>query len=263
MIELGKEKRQVIERICSDSSEVIVQGAVQGIVGRVWVPEMKNPSYCLVHQGDFAYLLGISPKGSKSMDLRLQILESCSHDFITPGDERWEIWLDDNFQGQYRVVSRYAMKKQENRFDKDILKKYAKRIPDGIQIKPIDKRLYNLILKEEWSRDFCSNFDTAEDFMKYAFGFVALDGHKIVSGCSAYSRSRGMLEIEVGTKEEYCRKGLALACGAQFILACLEKGIYPNWDAANLKSVGLAEKLGYVLDREYPVYQLSGEEVAC
>lgn len=51
-------------------------------------------------------------------------------------------------------------------------------------------------------------------------------------------------------------QGLALACSAAFLLECLEKGIIPNWDAVNLQSVGLAEKLGYVYDREYQVYQL-------
>ncbi|WP_136605587.1 GNAT family N-acetyltransferase [Paenibacillus dokdonensis] len=30
----------------------------------------------------------------------------------------------------------------------------------------------------------------------------------------------------------------------------------PNWDAANLESVSLAEKLGYQLEREYEVYSI-------
>ena len=51
-------------------------------------------------------------------------------------------------------------------------------------------------------------------------------------------------------------QGLALACSAAFLLECLERNIIPNWDAANLKSVGLAEKLGYIYDQEYQVYQI-------
>lgn len=263
MIELGREKRQVIGQMCSDCGEVLVRGAVQGVMGQVWVPELKKPSYCLILQGDFAYLLGVTPKGEMAMDLRVQILETCGHAFITPMDERWKVWLEENFQGEYRMVTRYAMKRNENRFDKETLKSYAVKVPDGIKIKPIDKKLYNMALKEEWSRDFCSNFDSAEDFMENGLGFVAMEGRRIVSGCSAYGRSQGMLEIEVGTRKEYQRKGLALSCGANFILSCMEQGIYPNWDAANQKSVGLAEKLGYVFDREYLVYQLIGEEIAC
>ena len=34
-----------------------------------------------------------------------------------------------------------------------------------------------------------------------------------------------------------------------------EAGMYPSWDAQNLWSAALAEKLGYHLDREYVVYE--------
>ncbi len=129
-------------------------------------------------------------------------------------------------------------------------------LPAGIRLKKIDKRLYQTALKEEWSRDFCSNFETPEEFEQNGLGFVAMDGRKIVSGCSAYGISQGMFEIQVETRKEYQRKGLALACSARFILTCLEQGIYPSWDAISLQSVGLAEKLGYIFDREYKVYQL-------
>ena len=33
-------------------------------------------------------------------------------------------------------------------------------------------------------------------------------------------------------------------------------GLYPNWDAANKMSVGLAEKLGYHFSHEYVVYKV-------
>ena len=69
-----------------------------------------------------------------------------------------------------------------------------------------------------------------------------------------------MMEVEVGTRKDYRRQGLALACSAAFLLECLDRGIYPNWDAANEQSVGLAEKLGYVFHREYQVYQLLDTE---
>lgn len=44
---------------------------------------------------------------------------------------------------------------------------------------------------------------------------------------------------------------MAAACGAALILECLKRGIYPGWDAANMESVRLAEKLGYRLKGPY------------
>ena len=260
MIELGKTKRQTIKPICQDSEEVLVQGAVEGKVGRVFVPQLEHSSYCLIHVGDFAYVLGLPPNGERALDLKSKIYADCGRAFLIPGDERWAAWLEEEFSGQYRLVNRYALKKDEHHFDKALLEEYKKDIPDGIRIRKIDERLYRMILKEEWCRDFCSNFDDEAHFMRDGLGFVAMKGREIIAGCSAYGYSNGMMEIEVGTRKDYRRKGLALACSAAFLLECMARGIYPNWDAANEQSVGLAEKLGYVLQKEYQVYQLADLE---
>ena len=47
---------------------------------------------------------------------------------------------------------------------------------------------------------------------------------------------------------------------AALILQCLEEGLYPSWDAQNMISVHLAEKLGYELDYEYMVYEVASDE---
>ena len=256
MIELGKEKRQIIRPLCGQADHVLVHGAVRGYMGRVWVPELTNPSYCLIHLGDFAYLFGICPKGEQAMELKAQLYRECGQDYITPSDERWAEWLEESFPGEYRVLSRYSMRRDRNHFSEEALESYCGNLPAGIRLKKIDKRLYQTALKEEWSRDFCSNFETPEEFEQNGLGFVAMDGRKIVSGCSAYGISQGMFEIQVETRKEYQRKGLALACSARFILTCLEQGIYPSWGAISLGSGGVAEKLGYIFDRAYRGYQL-------
>ena len=42
MIELGKEKRQIISTLCGPADNVLLHGAVQGYLGSVWVTEMTN-----------------------------------------------------------------------------------------------------------------------------------------------------------------------------------------------------------------------------
>ncbi|WP_307720455.1 GNAT family N-acetyltransferase [Clostridium tagluense] len=44
------------------------------------------------------------------------------------------------------------------------------------------------------------------------------------------------------------------------ILDCLHRGKYPSYDAANLESVALAQKLGYVLDEPYDTYYIHSKE---
>lgn len=256
MIELGKEKRQIIHPLCEGADEVVPRGALEGLMGRVWVSEIGNPAFCLILLGDFAYLFGICPKGGQAMDLRTLLFKQCSQGFIIPGDVRWAEWLEENFEGSLRVSSRYVMRKDRNDFSEDVLKSYVKNLPAGIRLLKMNRKICSLALKEDWSRNFCSNFESAEEFEKDGIGFAAFDGHLLVSGCSAYGISQGMAQMEVATRKEYKHQGLALACSAKFILYCLEQGIYPVWDSDNMPSAGLAEKLGYVFEKEYKVYKL-------
>lgn len=81
---------------------------------------------------------------------------------------------------------------------------------------------------------------------------------ELVAGASSYSRYDKGIEIEIDTREDQRRKGLAYVCGAKLILECLDKGLYPSWDAQNTWSVALAEKLGYHFSHEYVAYEIRG-----
>ena len=84
---------------------------------------------------------------------------------------------------------------------------------------------------------------------------VILKDGSIVSGASSYSRYLEGIEIEVDTVESERRKHLATIVCSALILRCLKEGMYPSWDAQNMDSVHLAEKLGYEFDHEYTVYE--------
>ena len=84
-----------------------------------------------------------------------------------------------------------------------------------------------------------------------------IHNNKIVCGASSYTVYNKGIEIEIDTKKEYRRKGLALVCASKLILECLDRGIYPSWDAANRGSVALAEKLGYHFEKEYVTYSVT------
>ena len=61
--------------------------------------------------------------------------------------------------------------------------------------------------------------------------------------------------------EQERRKHLATIVCSALILSCLEEGLYPGWDAQNMNSVHLAEKLGYKFDQEYVAYEVAGNEI--
>ena len=97
-------------------------------------------------------------------------------------------------------------------------------------------------------------------YKQYGIGYVVLYEDEIVAGASSYSTYKEGIEIEIDTKNEYRQKGLASVIGAKLILECLDRGLYPSWDAHTKISLKLAEKLGYHLDYEYSAYEVCGKD---
>lgn len=109
-----------------------------------------------------------------------------------------------------------------------------------------------------WANDLVSQFENYDLYKKSGLGVVILKDGELVAGASSYSRYREGIEIEIDTREDHRRNGLAYACGAKLILECLKRGLYPSWDAQNQWSVALAEKLGYHFSHEYTAYEIRG-----
>ena len=139
------------------------------------------------------------------------------------------------------------------------MEKNISELPAGYEPAKINAELYDKCLLRPATVDFVSSFDNKEHFLKMGRGVVILKDGEIVSGASSYSRYNGGIEIEVDTVQPERRKHLALAACSALILNCLEEGLYPSWDAQNMASVRLAEKLGYEFDREYTAYEVPGE----
>lgn len=83
---------------------------------------------------------------------------------------------------------------------------------------------------------------------------AVLCGGELVAGASSYAVYRDGIEIEIDTRPDQRGKGLATACGARLILDCLDRGLYPSWDAHDKRSAHLAQKLGYRLAGAYRAY---------
>ena len=141
--------------------------------------------------------------------------------------------------------------------DINTLKKSLLLLPNGYELKEIDAELYDKCLESPVTADFVSSFQNKAAYLRDGRGVVVVRNGKIVSGASSYTRYREGIEIEVDTVEEERRKHLALIACSALILRCLDEGLYPSWDAQNMASLRLAEKLGYQLNHEYFAYEVT------
>ena len=237
----------------ADTEETLIWSALQGVMGEAVGDDPDKPSAVRTTTGDFAFFAG-NPYSAGAEQLIKSVtvpLLGCSDGHFAGWWNRiLSIWPD------AQIFDRYTIQK-ETRFDREKLEEYAQSLPEGFTILPIDESWYARCLKEKWMCDFVSNFPTASDFVKRGLGFVAVDPEgQPAAGASSYSIYLGGIEIEVDTNENYRRRGLALAVCAKLILTCLDKGLYPSWDAANLASVSLAKKLGYRMGHPYKIFYL-------
>ena len=228
--------------------ETLIWSCLQKVMGRILVTDPAKPESAMASVGCFAFVAG-------KPDLELVLGKPGGFVIMVPQDETWASMIGECWPDAKRFT-RYAIRK-DTRFDVGALRRIVGGMPAGYELKNIDAELYEKCLQDPVTADFVSSFGSRDRYLELGRGVVILKDGRIVSGASSYTRYREGIEIEVDTVPEERRKGLACIACASLILRCLDEGLYPSWDAHNMDSVRLAEKLGYELDHAYTAYELS------
>ncbi len=223
--------------------DTLVIACLEGVMGTMLADDPERPRSAMAVVGCFAF-----PAGEPSTELMNARPDRWL--LVVPENEAWAALLEDNYPAEKRM--RYALKK-DTRFDRARLEALAA-VPEGYVIRRIDGEIYDLCLADGLFEDCVSVFGSKEKYLALGRGYAVLKDGRLVSAASSYSRYRGGIDIEIDTVKPERRRGLGTAAAARLILACLDEGLYPAWDAANKASVRLAEKLGYEFSREYVCY---------
>lgn len=243
-------QQSVLKKIAplfSGWNETLIWSVLQGHMGIALVDDEVNPKAAQVAVGDFCFFAG---EPSVAFAAKAATRE------IVSRDEAWHPAIEEAFGARAEKRLRYAIKKEPNVFSREQLARYMQALPSEFELRLFDREICEQTLLAEWSHDFCDCFRSEEDFLARGVGVAALHNGVLVAGASSYTVYDGGFEIEIDTHPDYRQRGLATACGARLILEALERNLYPSWDAFDLRSVALAEKLGYHLDHPYSIYML-------
>ncbi len=246
---LMKEQLSSLWPLVKGWEETTIWSCLQGHMGRAWSNSPQSPDSARIQVGDFCFFAGAP---NEELAASRECLNPTS--ILVPQNGPWAQCLLQTWGGAVRQGVRYAIRKEPGVFDRAHLQALANSLPEGAVLRPMDKALYEQALSMDWSRDLCSQFLSAEDYVNRGLGMAACWEGRLVSGASSYTVYDGGIEIEIVTDPGFRNRGLASACGAALICRCLEQGIYPSWDACDLRSVHLAEKLGYHMSAPYPVF---------
>lgn len=242
--------KKTIFKLFDGWQETMIWSCLQDCMGTAYADDLYTPLSAQIIIGGFCFFAG-----DVNQHLIRNNLKS-DFEIMVPQNCKWEEAIELIYEENATRRIRYATKKEPNIFDISKLQGIVSRLPETYELRLIDRVLYEQVMSSGWAVDLCVNYEDYSDYMANGLGVVILKNGDIVSGASSYTYYDGGIEVEIDTRIDERRKGLALACGASLILECLKRGLYPSWDAHNLGSLALSEKLGYHFDREYPVYEI-------
>ncbi len=267
MVEIPNEKRYILKPLFASFDDTTVISCLEGRnSSRAWADDAENPTAAVVQLGGFRKGSGAFSfiAGDASSPCAKELIMAWPSAFeglgtiLVPENEKWSALIKEVLGERYNEEVRFATSKRENNFDKNKLALFAANVPNGYEVKLIDKELFPLAESLTWAIEAVGNFKSFDEFENdNAIGVAALKDGEIVCAASSYSAYSGGIEIEIDTREDHRRKGLARVCGAYLVFEALDRGLYPSWDAATEISLSIAESLGYIFDRKYIAHWIS------
>lgn len=254
MIEVEKKQLKQIAPLFEGIQDSMVIACLQGYMGNAYVETLDHPKAALIVSGEYSFFAG-DPNSEEAVNLvnNLFVANQSDSTVVIFDDENpeWEKLLMSIPENNPKIVPRFGIVQKDYDFDDNILRRYIDALPEGFELVRFDKNIYNQAMAEDWSKEFCEVFSTAEEYLTRGFGYAALKDGKLVSGASTMTAYDGGIEIQVATHEKYRGRGIAMACAAALIQECSKRKIRPCWDAANLASKHMALSLGYEYKGEY------------
>lgn len=255
MFEVNKSELPRIVPMIERIYDTVMLSCLQGHMGQVFVDNIENPKGVILFCGSFVFI-----EGKKIEDELIEYIKIIHNKsgldklLIISKVENIGALLAKVYGTKLSKIMRCAIEKKEEEFDLEKLQSMVNNLSTEFTVQRINEELYYECKNEEWTLDFVSNFKSAKDFLERGIGYVIVHDNTIVSGASSYTIYDDGIEIQIETRKEYRRMGLAQVVGAALILECRKLGLYPSWDAANRASVQLATKLGYRSLEPYDTY---------
>jgi GNAT superfamily N-acetyltransferase len=250
LIELDRDSRACIERLFRDYPYLhgSIAAIIAGGMGTVFTDSHAAPQVALGVL-DFHFLAG-NP-GHAHAALLLPLLRP-GRVMITP-TPAWQSWLAASYPGELAPYRREAF--QAETFDSELLRRLAQSLPADFELRQIGLKDVPQLVADLHAA-LVYNFPSHETFIRASIGLGIMHQDRYVAAASAAAIGGGKAEFEIQTHPQFRRRGLAKAVGAALILACLERGLEPCWDAANAPSSALARQLGFRSTGTYDAYTL-------
>ncbi len=259
MFELNKNDYSVILPLLANSKQRVLPFSIaQGInPGRIFVNHQANPTIALIWTTVGYYFLFGDPDSANLSEISQIISEifvpasqaTGETGFILiPSSDDWNHTISSILPGQ-DVIEIYRTPHTLNIQNFLHNLQQQANLPSGYVLQNVDSFMAEKI-------GVLASWASIDDFLNKGIGFAIMKDGQLASYCYSVFSSEDAIEIDVHTKENFRGLGLATLVSSPVINQCIANGKNPNWECFwdNTPSLRLAEKLGYSVEKEYPVY---------
>jgi GNAT superfamily N-acetyltransferase len=218
-------------------------------MGTAFVDDAQDPSVFMIKIGPFTYFAGdVNSPGGQNMVANLS-----SYSYLMAAAPGWFDVILAQYGERLMPIERYSY--ASSSVDVAHLDQLCQTSPFRDEVKRMDAAFAASLWGQRHFIDF-SDFESPEDWETRGIGFyLERQGDVVGAAYSSLVFSQG-IEVSIFVQPDYRQQGLATALGAFLVKWCLAHNWDAHWDAANVMSCRLAEKLGYTPLGAYQAYYL-------
>lgn len=217
----------------------VIDAGLEGELGTLDVDSVDKPTVARLLIGCYAILAG-DASAPAAADL-IQGLDA-PLEFVPPNDQAWRDLLIDTYG--VRLSDRPMRTFATHRLSRLDLAPMMQ-VSAPFQVRPLSLELAQQLACEELRPNGLSTYADAADLLRRGAAFGVVDGDRLASAATSYTRSSSRIEVAIATHPDYRGRGLAQAAAAAMLDWCLSRRLQPDWSAANPVSKRLALRLGY------------------
>ncbi|MFX1605059.1 MAG: GNAT family N-acetyltransferase [Promethearchaeota archaeon] len=222
--------------------------------GNVWVNSLESPTVARLQLAIINAIAGDS--NSSDAEELIQMIEPLQ--LVFGPNEKWVRLIKKLWGNRLGVQQRTLLSPKY--LDIEKLRQLREQLPGGYKLEQMDLETIKRIDKRQ-AMHIPTFFGSSENFYNTGIAYCIKYDDKVVCMASTLTPFTEEFEIQVDTPDpKHRRKGLATAASAALLIHAMEKGIVPQWDAANEPSIQLALKLGYTNPDHWEVYYLKPPE---
>lgn len=229
--------------------DISIECVLEAQMGQAFVDDLKDPSAYMIQIGPFHYFAGDAASTGG-----LEIMKNFQpYNLFMSASAGWAEAFKQQYGERFVLIERYSFSSEKMSIEH--VKKLCRASAFAKDVSRMDAALVERVSGQEHFIDV-SDFESPADFEERGIGFYVETGGKIIGAAYSSLVCNTSIEVSLFVEEEYRRQGIATVLSANLIRWCLEHNMDAHWDAANLESCKLAEKLGYVSTGNYQAYYL-------